>query len=191
MSKNFEIELSEDGFKDFAKSLDKIGKKLDSDDFNKFLIEKCKKELDDIMQNENVEEDKRGAEYIAGNHEESNKNYIRLYNDSEIDIESSTTFFSEVAKNSYPSKLSLAEMIEYGTGLIGSLYSKGTGDEWQYAKRSTRDYTKGWEWNNNGEPEHTFGEAGRYIYFQLEERVRAHIDEWVAEYFDRLLGGNV
>ena len=194
MSKNFQIELSEDGFKDFAKKLDKIGKNLDSDDFNKFLMKKCRDMLEYIMHNEDVEGDQRGAEYIQGNHEETGKDYIRLFNDSEIDIDSQDTWLNDYGKSFYPSKLSLAELIEYGTGLIGAQNSKNTGEEWDYMVNPNRDYSEGWEWNNQSYsnfPSITQGQAGKYIYFQLYEQVLEHIDEWVIEYFDKLLGGNV
>ena len=200
MSKNFEIELSEDGFKDFAKALDKIGKKLDSDDFNKFLMGKCRDTLEYIMHNENIEEVQRGGEYIEGNHEESGKNYIRLYNDSEIDIESQDTWLNDYGKMFYPSTLSLAQLIEYGAGLIGARSSKNTGDEWDYMVNENRNngnlrsYEEGWEWNNQSYsnfPSVTQGQEGKYIYYQLYEEVLKHIDEWVSEYVERLIGGSV
>lgn len=194
MSKNYEIELSEESIKGFTKELDKIEKKITNDSLNKFLMDKCRDTLEYIMHNENVEGTQRGSEYIEGNHEEKGKGYIRLYNDSVIDIEGADTFLSEEAKETYPSRLSLAALMEYGTGLRGAESSKNTGDEWEYMVRPNRDYREGWDWNNQSYsdfPSHTEGQEGKYIYFQLHEQVVEHIDEWMIEYFDKVLGGSL
>lgn len=194
MSKTYEITLSEQGIKSLASVLDKIGKELDSNDFNSFLMRKCRKELDDIMFYEDVESDQRGAEYLAGNHDEMGKDYIELYNDSEINIPSQDTWFNDWGKTFYPDNLSLAELIEYGAGIIGSQNSKNTGDEWEYMANPNRNYEEGWEWDNSSYPDfpsHTLGQEGRYIYYQLAERVQAKLDGWVGEYIEKLIGGSL
>lgn len=194
MTKTYTVELSEEGINSLKKALDKISKKLDNEDFNKFLMEKCKEELEDIMYYEDVDGDQRGAEYIAGNHDKMGKNYIHLYNNSEIDIASADTWLNDYGKEFYPDKLSLAELIEYGTGLVGAESSKHTGDEWEYMANPNRNYQDGWEWNNESYPDSpspTMGQEGRYIYFQLAERVRKNLNKWVEEYINKLLGGIV
>ena len=200
MSKTYNVELSEQGIKSLKDTLNKINKKLDNDGFNKFLMAKCKEELENIMYYEDVDGDQRGAEYIAGNHDKTGKDYVHLYNDSEIDIESQDTWLNDWGKNYYPEKLSLAELIEYGTGLVGAQSSKNTGDEWEYManpKRkdgTLRSYEDGWEWNNESYPSSptpTTGQEGRYIYFQLAEKVRANLDKWVEEYINELIGGSL
>lgn len=194
MSKTYEVELSQQGMSNLSKTLEKIGKGLDNDDFNKFLMNKCRKELDDIMFYEDVESDQRGAEYLAGNHEEMGKNYIELYNDSEIDIDSQDTWLNDYGKQFYPDRLSLAELVEYGAGVVGAESSKNTGDEWSYMINPYRDYDEGWEWNNQSYPDfpsHTLGQEGRYIYYQLAERVQSKLDGWVGEYISKLIGGSL
>lgn len=194
MAKTYEIELSEESITKLGNTLEKIGNKLDTDDFNKFLMSKCKEELENLMYYEDVDGDQRGAEYKAGNHEEMGKDYIELYNDSEIDIASQDTWLNDYGKTFYPDRLSLAELIEYGAGLIGSQSSKNTGDEWEYMANPNRDYQEGWGWNNQSYsdfPSHTMGQEGRYIYFQLAEKVEDKLENWVSEYIEKLIGGSL
>ena len=194
MNKTYEIELSEEGIGRLQNALEKIGNKLDTNDFNKFLMEKCKKKLEDLMFYEDVDGDQRGDEYKAGNHDEMGKDYIYLYNNSEIDIASQDTWLNDYGKEFYPDKLSLAELIEYGTGLVGAESSKHTGDEWEYMANPNRDYKDGWEWNNESYsnfPTPTMGQEGRYIYYQLAEYVKEHLESWVDEYIGKLIGGNL
>jgi DNA-binding transcriptional ArsR family regulator len=101
---------------------------------------------------------------------------------------------TDYGKEFYPDKLSLAELIEYGTGLVGAESSKHTGDEWEYMANPNRDYKDGWEWNNESYsnfPTPTMGQEGRYIYYQLAEYVKEHLENWVDEYIGKLIGGNL
>jgi hypothetical protein len=194
MNRVYEIELSEESLKKFSSTLEKIESKISGEDFSRFLLKKCNDLLSKIMERENIGEEQRVFDYLAGNKNNIGKDFVQLYNDSEIDIASQDTWFNDYGKQFYPSKLSLAELVEYGTGVIGSLYSRNTGDEWEYEVNPNRDYDKGWEWNNASYPSSespTLGQAGKYIYFQLQEEAREHIEEWVVEYIDSLIGGSV
>lgn len=194
MNRVYEIELSEESLKKFSSTLEKIESKISGEDFSRFLLKKCNDLLSKIMERENIGEEQRVFDYLAGNKNNIGKDFVQLYNDSEIDIASQDTWFNDYGKQFYPSKLSLAELVEYGTGVIGSLYSKNTGDEWEYMANPNRDYKKGWEWNNESYPSSenpTLGQAGKYIYFQLQEEVEKHIEEWVVEYIDSIIGGSV
>lgn len=188
MTKTYNYELSVDSLEKLSKKLEEIEKSLSYDGLNKFLMDKCKARLEEILKETNVDGDQRASEYLAGNKTEIGKNYIKLYNDSEIDIPSADTFFSEEWKKNYPERLSLAELIEYGTGLVGSQSSLNTGDEWEYMANYGRNYEEGWEYNNNGNKVHTMGQEGRYIYYQLYQYVKDHADEWLVEYFNTILG---
>ena len=191
MTKTYNYELSVDSLEKLSKKLEEIEKSLSYDGLNKFLMDKCKARLEEILKETNVEGDQRASEYLAGNKTEIGKNYIELFNDSEIDIPSADTFFSEEWKKNYPEKLSLAELIEYGAGLVGYQSSRKTGDEWEYMANYGRDYEKGWKWRNVSYPSFpspTKGQEGRYIYYQLYQYVKDHADEWLEEYFNAILG---
>lgn len=187
----YTIELSEEGIKNYIKTLEKIEKAFSSDDFHKYLLDKCRELLTLIIEKENVSEIERAGEYLEGCQDEIGKGYIYLYNDSTIDIPSSDTFFSDYAKQFYPIELSLAELVEYGTGLVGAESSKNTGDEWEYMANPKRDYREGWEWKNGTHAVHTMGQEGKYIYFQLKEEIEKNIDKWVNDYFINLIGGSL
>lgn len=191
MNTTYRIELSTESINKLISTTNKVKKALSSEEFNKFILGKCKEVLDLILEFENIASDEKATDYLEGNKTEITKNYVELYNDSEIDIPDADTFFSEYAKQFYPIKLSLAELVEYGTGLVGAQSSKGTGDEWEYMVNKNRDYSEGWEWKNGTHAEHTMGQEGRYIYFQLKETVEEHLDEWVEEYLERILSENL
>ena len=194
MNRVYEIELSEEGLKKFESTLNKVESKINGEEFSKFLLAKCKKVLDEILERENINEEQRVGDYLAGNKTEIGKDFVQLYNDSVIDIASQDTWLNDYGKDFYPSELSLAELVEYGTGLIGALYSRNTGNEWEYEANPNRDYRKGWSWDNSSFPTSenpTLGQAGKYIYFQLQEEVIKHIEEWLIEYIDSLIGGSV
>ena len=203
MDTTYRIELSTESINKLISTTNKVKKALSSEEFNKFILGKCKEVLDLILEFENIASDEKATDYLEGNKTEITKNYVELYNDSEIDIPDADTFFSEYAKQFYPIKLSLAELVEYGTGLVGAQSSKGTGDEWEYMVNQNRNdpnymlygryasYDAGWEWKNGSNREITRGQEGRYIYFQLKETVEEHLDEWVEEYLERILSENL
>lgn len=194
MNKTYEIELSEESLKKFSSTLSKIENKISGEDFSKFLLKKCNALLDEILQREDINEEQRAGDYLAGNKNEIGKDFVQLYNDSVIDVASADTWFNDYGKQFYDSTLSLAELVEYGTGVIGALYSRNIGDEWEYEMNPNRDYSEGWVWDNSSFPTSespTLGQAGKYIYFQLQEEAEKHLEEWVGEYIDELIGGSL
>lgn len=191
MSKKYEFELTEGNLEKYIDNLEKVEKALKSYEFRTFILNKCKGLLDTIMEYTDIASDQRADDYVAGNKTEIGKDYVYLYNDSTINIESADTWLNDYGKNFYPDELSLAALVEYGAGLVGSQNAKGIDGEWSYMLNPKRDYEEGWNWNNKGTIEHTQGQAGRYIYYELSEQVRKHLDEWVDEYLENAIGGNV
>lgn len=191
MSKKYEFELTEGNLEKYIDNLEKVEKALKSYEFRAFILNKCKSLLDTIMEYTDIASEQRADDYVAGNKTEIGKDYVYLYNDSTINIESADTWLNDYGKNFYPDELSLAELVEYGAGLVGSQNAKGIDGEWEYMVNPKRDYEEGWNWNNKGTIEHTQGQAGRYIYYELSEQVRKHLDEWVNEYLENAIGGNI
>lgn len=197
--KFYTIELTQENLQKVIDRYKKVSMALGSMEFKQFLLEKCKKARDEIMLErdiahiENVgdsaNQEKVDA-YTSGNKEEISGDTITLYNDSVIDIRSTNTFFSEEYRDThYPAELSLAELVEYGAGLVGADSSLGTGDEWEYTVNAGRDYSEGWYYkSDNNVPELTQGSEGKYIYYYLAETIENNIDDWVEEFLDKKMG---
>jgi hypothetical protein len=191
MNKNYDIELTEANLKKYANKLEKVEKALKGEEFRKFILSKAKTTLQEIMESNDIStDDENAGDYVNGNKTEIGKDYVYLFNDSVIDVKSLNTFFNEDTKANYPDTLSLAALIEYGTGLEGYQSSKNTGKEWEYMANPNRDYSKGWVWKGaNGQPIRTLGKEGKYIYYELSEKVEEQLDEWVKEYLEEVIGG--
>lgn len=193
MSKNYDIELTENNLKKYIDKLKKVEQALKGEEFRKFILNKAKAILQEIMENNDIStDDENAGDYVNGNKTEIGKDYVYLFNDSVIDVKSLDTFFNEDTKANYPENLSLAALVEYGTGLVGAQSSKNTGKEWEYMANPNRDYSQGWIWKGkNGSIVRTMGKEGKYIYYELSEQVKEHLDEWVNEYLEKVLGGSV
>lgn len=193
MSKNYDIELTENNLKKYIDKLKKVEQALKGEEFRKFILNKAKAILQEIMENNDIStDDENTGDYVNGNKTEIGKDYVYLFNDSVIDVKNLDTFFNEDTKANYPENLSLAALVEYGTGLVGAQSSKNTGKEWEYMTNPNRDYSKGWIWKGkNGSIVRTMGKEGKYIYYELSEQVKEHLDEWVNEYLEKVLGGSV
>jgi len=195
----YKVELTLDNISKLINEYNKVSKSLASMEFKEFLLKKCIKVRDQIMldkdiahienANDSANQEKVDA-YIAGNHEEINGNTISLYNDANLSVENLTHFFNEVYRDTqYSDGFSLAELVEYGVGLVGANSSLGTGDEWEYESNSKRDYSEGWSYKgDNGLPEHTSGSEGKYIYYYLAKEIEENIDDWVEEFLEKKMG---
>ena len=191
MSKTYEFELTEENIKKYADNIESLKKVFPGEGLKKYILQQCEELLDQIMLERNVASDEKADAYVSGNKTEIGKDYVYLYNDSEIDVANADTWLNDYGKIFYPDKLSLAELVEYGTGLVGSENAIGIEDGWEYMQNTNRNYQEGWEWNNNGQTEHTQGQAGRYIYYELAEKIEENLDRWIEEYIDNAIGGNV
>lgn len=197
--KVYTVELNQENLQKIIKRYSEISKTLTSMEFKYFLLDKCKKARDEVMLerdiahiedvNDTANQEKVDA-YTSGNKEEISGNVITLYNDSIIDIGSTHTFFSEEYRDAfYPSELSLAELVEYGAGLVGADSSLDTGDEWEYMANAGRDYSEGWYYkSDNGIPELTQGSEGKYIYYYLTKAIEDNIEDWVDEFLSKKMG---
>lgn len=197
--KVYEVNLSVEDLKKVTKFNNKILKALAGMEFKQFLLEKCKKMRDEIMLqrdiahiedvNDSANQEKVDA-YISGNKEETGKDYIYLYNDSHLDVNQLSHFFNEEYRDTfYSNGISLAELVEYGAGLIGAETSLNTGDEWEYEANAKRDYSEGWNYkSDNDMPELTQGSEGKYIYYYLTKYVEDNIEDWAYEFLENKIG---
>jgi len=85
---------------------------LNSEQFMIFLADKCMVELNKIIDKE-LRTEEYETDYRDNNNYETSKEQIRIYNDSMVDLSS----VSEQTLMNYPEGLSLAKLIEFGTGI--------------------------------------------------------------------------
>lgn len=200
--KVYTVELNQENLQKLIRKYNNVSKAISSMEFKQFLLDKCKLLRDEIMierdiahiedVNDSANQEKVDA-YTSGNKEEISGDTITLYNDSVIDIQSTNTFFSTEYRDAfYPSELSLAELVEYGAGLVGADSSLNTGEEWEYAVNSGRDYSQGWYYkSDNGIPQSTQGSEGKYIYYYLTKAIEDNIEKWVEEFLDKKIGSGL
>lgn len=94
------------------KQFKKLRKALESEEFMRFISDKCMVELDKIIAKK-LNSEQPSTEYRSSNHSEIGKDYVKIYNDSMVDL---SELSPETALN-YPEGLSLAQLIEFGTGI--------------------------------------------------------------------------
>ena len=116
MAKKYEIDIFDvEQIKDFQNELSELDKMIQSKSFMQFLGNKCLKELKNIIDKSsaNYEYIPQMSEYKSNNKKEVGQDYVRIYNDSMVDM----TGISEKTLARYPEGLSLAKLIEFGTGI--------------------------------------------------------------------------
>lgn len=159
---------------------DKITKLLNSRKFFSFLEKKCKAEISKIT-NQNISgiTDNDIGKYAASNKTEIGSDYLDLYNDSMVDISN----LSEKTRMNYPEGLSLAKLVEYGTGVVGR-GSAGNNfakeDNWKYDLN--KHDTKGWYYEDNGSIYWTKGMEGKLIYHKFRDVAEEKMRDWVEEF---------
>lgn len=174
------------------KELNDLGKMFNSKKFKEFIGNKCLKVLDTLMQNnldtfnehsvfdEKVEEYKKNCKYKI------DEDYIIIYNET-ILTQEEMTWVSEKTKKNYPDGISIAHIIEYGTGLLGDSTPE---DDWETNTNPngiahTRNGSW-WHYSPDDENIHyTSGIEGRYIFNQMMEKVEKNFSTWVDEYIEK------
>lgn len=198
-NKIYQLDLDEASVDKLEKQLLGVSNALSSREFKDFLLKKCIEARDEIMLEKDIahiEEANDSANqekvdlYVSSNHTAIVGDTISLYNDAYLDKDDLSHFFSEEYKNAnYGDGISLAELVEYGTGIRGAGSSIGDPDEWEYEVNPDRDYSEGWSYKgDNGIREHTIGKEGKYIYYTLANVIEKNIDSWVDEFIDLKIG---
>ena len=113
---NYEINIFDVKSLDkFSTDLNKLEKALKSKAFLQFLADKCMVELNDII-SKNLSESEytpQMSEYKDNNKVEIGKDYVKIYNNSMVDL----SHVSSKTLENYTSGLSLSKLIEFGTGI--------------------------------------------------------------------------
>ena len=183
----FNIELS--GIEELIDDIDNIYKLFKDKSFKMFIAEKCLESVRKISDRElnNISD----ADVLSSKLDEYKQNHKSEIGDGYIEISNSTIltpdemeWVSESTKSRYGDGLSIAHVIEYGTGL------KGTSDEdWEVNVPSPSKHKDGtWTFIKDGILYlNQSGMQGRFIYLKLIQEVEKNFDNWVDEYLDERL----
>lgn len=153
--------------------------------FREFIASKCMEELEDIQSytefpSEHSVFDEKVEEYIRSHKKEVKKSSVEIYNDTNLE-QSEMYWVSQKTLPNYPNGISIAKIIEYGTGIRGF-----STDDW-YADMNNHG-SKGWRYYDPDDLDtvvHTWGLEGRFIYLQLYDRVKDKAIDWVLEYMEK------
>lgn len=186
--KTYKVDLSEAGIDKAIKILDNLGILLSDEKLMMYIGEKCKKELNLISINKLSStygsQDVDMSNYLSHHKIEIANNYIYLYNDSVVDT--STKNISDTKRANYPLKLSLASIVEYGIGYVGSLTPNDDTGNWAYDVN--KHGASGWSYlDTNGNWHHTNGFEGRLIFYNLKLHIEEQIASWLNDYIDKNL----
>lgn len=167
---------------------DNYAKEITSDNFKKFIAEKCIKQLEKIMSKHlhslpeyHVSSDML-QRYKDSNSYEIHTDKIVIFNDAMLEP-GEMTWVSEKTMQRYPEGISIASIIEYGTGLRGK-----DGEDWIVRLESpSKDKDGKWTFKKNGTTyKKVSGLEGRFIYDKLLKSVDKYFEIWFEEYFERV-----
>ena len=187
MNTTYEYSLNVKDIKELKKNIQNLKQALSEEKFIYYLCNKAYEELNKVTSEKlNSDEDGMYFHSYRSNHQKMVEgNDIYLWNETMIDL----SFLSEATRANYPMGLSLAKVVEYGTGIVGanSEASKYAND-WQYDVNNHGE--KGWYYSDaNGKLHFTKGIQGRLIFYETKRRVEENINQWVTEYYKSKLGG--
>ena len=156
-----------------------------SADFKEFIKDKAIKELDRIIR-EKVNSFGSGEEhevflqkveeYKNNNKTEIGADYILIFNDTML-TNDEMFWVSEKTRTNYLDGISIAYLIEYGSGLLGDTQS-----DWE---TNVKGHKSSWSYKGpDGFIYHTSGIEGRYVYESLLLTVKDKFEEWTLEFLD-------
>lgn len=178
----YEYDLSNNSdFRALLEYYDNIGETFTSKKFFKYLADKCMKELEKIQsQNLNVDEDDIYIHRYRYNHKLTfEKDGFVISNDTHLD-QSEMYWVSPETVINYPDGISIAYIVEFGTGIKGT-----SQDDWQVDVKGHGE--KGWVYYNIsvGAPRWTNGMEGRFIYQKLRDKIEEKASDWIVDYFEK------
>ncbi|MEG1506025.1 MAG: hypothetical protein RR478_00855 [Bacilli bacterium] len=184
-SKIYEVNLSVNGINKLINRLKQLQDIYKSEEFIKYIADKAEKLLNEITESKlsTKIDDEDDIQHYRTNHKILIQNgEIFLYNDTVININDKN--MSEEAKAKYGSKLSLAKIVEYGTGFTGKISEASKfADNWEYDKNN-HSY-KGWGYTDEKGISHwTNGMAGKLIFHTLKLEVENYLPSWINEYIN-------
>lgn len=186
MKRYYKIDLFDPNTYDYLiDDLEKLSDALGSKDFMNFIADKCILELNRIS-NEKLdgirEDDVTYSEinkYRSNHKVDVGDDFVIISNDTMADL----SHLTDKTKANYPEGLSIAKVIEFGTGVWGE---SNTEFDWTVQQNPDRNYDKGWYYERDGSLHWSKGMGGKFIYNELLETVRKNFGKWVNEYIDKI-----
>lgn len=161
--------------------------------FKEFIAEKCLKELKDIcdivtfsMDFENSVFHEKVQEYEQSHKKVIGSNHVTIYNSTRL-AQDEMFWVSTTTRENYPHGISIAKIVEYGTGIKGT-----SQDDWQTDVNGhgakawayyNPDSINGWEgaspiiWSH--------GIEGKFVYQKLYDRIIENFEMWTIEFLDK------
>lgn len=182
---NYVYDASKDSdIKKLKKELLEISGLFNSKKFKNFIADKCLFELalftQDMGSFSRGEEHsvflKKVEEYKRNNKKEIGDDYIIIFNETTLE-QSEMYWVSEKTIQNYPNGISIAYIIEYGTGLLGT-----SQEDWQV---NVNNHNGSWSYKKDEKIYHTSGISGRFIYQKLLERVKLKFEKWTDEFLEK------
>ena len=173
-----------ENYSEVAKVIQEINDSLQSEEFKHFLLEKCKQELDAIIRQKLVDVESDIMQiYPDGNSTKIGSDYIELFNNSMVDLSN----LGEKALQNYTSGLSMAKLVEFGTGVVGAASEASSyAEDWEYDVNSHGN--KGWYYQKDGMIYWSRGMEGKLIYHTLQLKIEEKISGWIEEYLQDKIG---
>lgn len=196
MSKLYTYNLSHDGVQSLIKSLNKIKSAMLGDDFIEYIGKLAYRELEEqTVKSLNTDLEDEYIHTYRSNHTmkiDYNEKSITLSNETMVDL--SSLNLSEETRANYPNGLSLAKIVEFGTGPAGAeSEASSQAEDWQYNVNQSEHIKKygsdKWAYvNQEGQVVWTRGVEGSLIFYKTKQAVEQKIESWVSEYLDRKIG---
>lgn len=172
MKKKYKLNVFDlEGYNKVIADFSRIAKVVGNKEFMNFVAERCMLELNRIS-NEKLggikEDDVTYSEvdkYRSNHKIDIGDDYVIISNSTMADL----SHLSEKTLANYPDGLSIAKVIEFGTGI------PGTNDDesgWVTQVNPKRNYEKGWYYQRNGRLAWSRGMEGKFIYQELLETVK-------------------
>lgn len=182
----YEINLSTQGLNKLKKDIKNVEAKLQDEKFIKYIAEKSYQVLQEITaQNLNLDDLGQYEHSYRTNHQiKIQSNEIDLWNDTMVDLDSLN--LSEETRANYYNGLSLAKIVEYGTGIVGARSKASSiAENWQYDVNNHGE--NGWFYQDtSGQLHFTRGIEGRLIFYKTKEKIEQQLSTWVNDYIKNL-----
>lgn len=187
MSITYEYNLSEKDIKALSNKIKELKKVLSGNEFVYYLSQKCYETLIKVTTDKlNSDDDGMYFHSYRNSHQvQVDENDIYLWNETMVDL----SFVSEETRANYPNGLSLAKIVEYGTGIVGaSSEASKFAKDWQYDVNNHGN--KGWFYEDSTGTLHwSKGIQGRLIFYETKRRIEENVEKWITDYCESKLGG--
>lgn len=178
----YKVELSQYGINKAIKYLETLKSSFANRDFLEYLQKKSFQVLTEITnQNLNSDELEQYTHTYRTSHQSKIElETIYLWNETMVDLDNLN--LSDETRQNYANGLSLAKIVEYGTGIVGanSEASKHA-NNWEYDVNGHGE--SGWFYQDqDGKLQFTRGIEGRLIFYKTKQEIEKRFTSWVNEY---------